>query len=776
MRCRVLVFIDCSVSCNDGAFRMKATIRTSIVVLCYNGLEETTRPCLDSIIANTPVGSYELIVVDNASADGTAQYLQSFAAQHAHVRIQLNDTNKGYAGGNNDGIKLAQGQYIVLLNNDTLVPSGWLNSLLKLFNEQPDVGLVGPVTNSAGNEQRIELKGLNEKNFEEIAAAYVERQKEVWFTTEKLGFFCVAMRRTLPEKIGYLDEKFGIGMFEDDDYCIRAKKAGFTLAVVEDCFVYHKGSVSFSKLSVESYRAQFEKNKAYFREKHGIEWTLTDIAFSYWGKFDQDLSAYVKNNKNVSAEIERISIRHENFKHLLVQIHRVELASVPSNIRAASSHPVATRAKWQTRRQNFMRNMVQGTYAEKYRYLRTLSGRMLHRVSQKQEMQVPRAVFYKLNAIRETLNGRKLIVFPASVDFHYMTQRPQHLARAFAEAGYVVIYGTLNHQVDKVDITEQVAINLYLLNEHHFPFLSHIFKPEETTYYCLWPNNVKHLEYLPYSYLLYDYMDELSLLDLPSSELERDHQKMLNQADLVTVSADRLMSQLPKHILPKALLLNNAVSHEFIDAVNAYDINSRDLEPLGSHPILGYYGAIAEWVDFDLIERLAKELPDSKIVLIGPVTEGVSTRVAHILWNHSNVVVLPPCKQLELIPFLKRFDVCMIPFIKNDVTDAVSPVKLFEYFSAGKPVVTTNLAECVKYAPVHIANDHRQFVDLVRNILSGTSKKMDVDEQQLASDNTWTNRVQQIRSKMQSKDALPETPLPDVGHNELAVELQSHHK
>ena len=129
----------------------------SIVVLCYNGLEETTRPCMESIIANTPEGRYELIVVDNASADGTADYLKTFAARHENVRLLLNETNRGYAGGNNDGIKLAQGQYIVLLNNDTLVPGGWLEKLLKLFNEQSDVGLVGPVTNAAGNEQRIEL-------------------------------------------------------------------------------------------------------------------------------------------------------------------------------------------------------------------------------------------------------------------------------------------------------------------------------------------------------------------------------------------------------------------------------------------------------------------------------------------------------------------------------------------------------------------------------------------------------------------------------------------
>ncbi len=244
-------------------------IRASIVVLCYNGLEETTRPCLESIIKNTPADSYELIVVDNASADGTAGYLKTFAAQHTHVRLQLNDTNKGYAGGNNDGIKLAQGQYIVLLNNDTLVPEGWLDRLLKLFNEQPGVGLVGPVTNSAGNEQCIELDGLNEKNFEEIASAYVERQKGAWFITEKLGFFCVAMRHTLPEKIGYLDEKFGIGMFEDDDYCVRAMAAGFKLRVALDSFVRHDSGATLGR--GQAFADAMTNGWAVFSRKWGAE-------------------------------------------------------------------------------------------------------------------------------------------------------------------------------------------------------------------------------------------------------------------------------------------------------------------------------------------------------------------------------------------------------------------------------------------------------------------------------------------------------------------------
>ncbi len=757
MKCPAPSFIVYLDFFNDGAFRMTTLSRASIIVLCYNGLEETTRPCLESIIANTPIDSYELIIVDNASSDGTPDYLKTLVAQHAHVSIQLNDSNKGYSGGNNDGMKLARGQYIILLNNDTLVPVGWLDKLLGLFSKQANVGLVGPVTNSAGNEQRVGLVGLNEQNYEDIAAAYTNRQQGLWFATERLGFFCVAMRREVLGKVGYLDENFGIGMFEDDDYCVRVKKAGFTLAVVEDCFVYHKGSVSFSKLDTEHYRELFDKNKAYFRKKHRLEWTLTDIALSYWKKFDKDLLAYVRNNQNMTSEIERMLIRFENFKHVLLQIHQVELASVPANIRGAASHKMVARTKWQGRWQHFKRNIIHGTYTEKWHYVRALRQRVLHRDPHEQIMlvqpviQIPEDVCLQLTAIREELDGRPLMIFPATVDYHYMTQRPQHLARAFAASGYVVIYGTLNRQMDKVAVSERAADNLYLLNEYYFQFLSQVFIPKESIYYCLWPNNIKHLDYLPYSYLLYDYMDDLSLLDLPAGELAHDHKVMLNQADLVTVSAGRLMAQLPEHILPKALLVNNAVSQEFIEVSNAYELNVKSLTNLGDRPILGYYGAIAEWLDFDLIESLAQALHDVRIVLIGPVSEKVSKQVADLLWNHSNIVVLPTCKQLELIPFLHRFDVCLIPFIKNTVTEAVSPVKLFEYFSAGKPVVSTNLPECNNYAPVRIAQDHHQFIAIVRAILIETSIKIDETAQHIALNNTWSQRIQQIESVMKAR-------------------------
>jgi GT2 family glycosyltransferase len=294
----------------------------SIVVLCFNGLEEATKPCLQSIIANTTINTYELIIVDNASTDGTSEYLENFVKQFSNVRINLNNINKGYAGGNNDGLKIARGDYIVLLNNDTLVPNGWLEKLIKIFHQEQEVGLVGPVTNSAGNEQCIEIKGLNENNFEEITFNYIKNQRNLWFTTDKLGFFCVAIRRSVLEKIGYLDEKFGIGMFEDDDYCVRAKNAGFSLAIVEDCFVYHKGSYSFKKLAIADYVENFNKNRSYFFEKHNLLWTYTDIALATWAKIEMDLKFIVTKNENLN--IEPILVRLNNMRNSLLQLKEME--------------------------------------------------------------------------------------------------------------------------------------------------------------------------------------------------------------------------------------------------------------------------------------------------------------------------------------------------------------------------------------------------------------------------------------------------------------------
>jgi GT2 family glycosyltransferase len=355
----------------------------SIIVLCYNGLQEATIPCVESILRNTPHDRYELIIVDNASTDGTQNYLRQLAITQHQIKLCLNKTNRGFAGGNNDGIRLAKGAFLVLLNNDTLVPPGWSNALINLLIGRKDVGLVGPVTNSAGNEQRVDLSGLNERNFAAIAKGYTDRQQGVWFTTERLGFFCVAMRRTLVQSVGFLDEQFGIGMFEDDDFCLRVKKAGYKLAVVEDSFVYHKGSVSFCKLAAAEYRVLFERNKSYFFTKHGVNWTFSEIAFMYWEKFHGDFQA-IKATCQIDPALERILTRWENFRHLLVQIHQAESQAKPNNY-DLRPNSIAKKFQLAVYWNNFKRSMLCGSNFERLRYLRRVSRALVNKFSYHQK-------------------------------------------------------------------------------------------------------------------------------------------------------------------------------------------------------------------------------------------------------------------------------------------------------------------------------------------------------------------------------------------------------
>ena len=244
----------------------------SIVVLCYNQLDYT-KQCVESILSNTAYPRYELVLVDNNSTDGTAEYLREIEREYGNVRIVLNRTNRGFAGGNNDGIKVSKGDYLVLLNNDTIVTRGWLTNLVKRFRESK-VGLVGPVTNSIGNEAMVDLGYKKEIGKMPLAAyAYTsEHMGENYPNSGVLAMFCLMFSRALLEKIGPLDENYGVGMFEDDDYCTAARKARYDIVLAEDVFVHHYGSVSFNKLEDETYRLLFEKNKAYFEGKWGQKW------------------------------------------------------------------------------------------------------------------------------------------------------------------------------------------------------------------------------------------------------------------------------------------------------------------------------------------------------------------------------------------------------------------------------------------------------------------------------------------------------------------------
>jgi GT2 family glycosyltransferase/glycosyltransferase involved in cell wall biosynthesis len=240
----------------------------SVVVLAYNNLD-FTRACLHSIETLSDWPDLEVIVVDNASTDGTRAFLAEWEAGGAGRRAILNDDNLGFAAGNNVGLAAARGDYLILLNNDTYVTPGWVATMVRHLARNPDIGLLGPVTNNIGNEARIEIQYADMDGMRRNAAMYTRRHMGELFDIHTAAFFCVAMPRSTYELVGGLDEAFGIGFFEDDDYCRRVQAAGLRVACAEDVFIHHHLSASFDALKAERKKELFERNKAIYEAKWG---------------------------------------------------------------------------------------------------------------------------------------------------------------------------------------------------------------------------------------------------------------------------------------------------------------------------------------------------------------------------------------------------------------------------------------------------------------------------------------------------------------------------
>lgn len=243
----------------------------SVVVVTCDGLT-FTRLCLESLLANTGDSDFELIVVDNGSGDGTPAYLTRLAERDARVRVLLNGRNMGFAPACNQGLGLAGGEHLVLLNNDTMVPPGWLSRLLPHL-RNPGVGLVGPVTNRIGNEAEIETDYRTWGEFLELARRRADAHEGDWLEVGTPAMFCLAMRRQTYLRLGPLDERYEVGLLEDDDYAERARGAGYQLRCVEDALVHHFGEASFGKLVAGGeYARILRANQRRYAEKWGHEW------------------------------------------------------------------------------------------------------------------------------------------------------------------------------------------------------------------------------------------------------------------------------------------------------------------------------------------------------------------------------------------------------------------------------------------------------------------------------------------------------------------------
>jgi GT2 family glycosyltransferase len=245
------------------------SLELSIVIPCFNGVEYTAM-CLASIARHTPE-PHEVILVDNGSTDGTGDY---FAGTHeGEGALIRNARNEGFGVACNQGIAAAGGRRVMVLNNDTLVTPGWFAAMNDALERDPSIGVAVPRSNHVGGLQLLEDIGYESAPSPELDAFGARRNGELTGegrAVSRVTGLCMTFRREVLETVGGFDPVFRLGNFEDDDYSLRTRLAGYALWICDDSYIHHFGHRTFATLP-EAYRDLLEENGRRFQAKWDIK-------------------------------------------------------------------------------------------------------------------------------------------------------------------------------------------------------------------------------------------------------------------------------------------------------------------------------------------------------------------------------------------------------------------------------------------------------------------------------------------------------------------------
>lgn len=248
--------------------------KAAIVILSYNLLDMTEK-CIESIRRTTPESAREIIVVDNASADGSVEWLK----KQSDIKLLCNSENQGFPKGCNQGIALAEkNSDIFLLNNDTVMTDNALFWLRMGLYENEQNGSTGCVSNFVSNNQTIIENGKTEKEYHDFAARVNVPMRKPYLNKVYLVGFALLIKRTVLDATGMLDERFSPGNFEDNDICMRISLAGYRNVLCKNSFIIHWGSKSFGK-EPQKYNSLMQRNQDAFFKK----WSLIGLEpVAYW--------------------------------------------------------------------------------------------------------------------------------------------------------------------------------------------------------------------------------------------------------------------------------------------------------------------------------------------------------------------------------------------------------------------------------------------------------------------------------------------------------------
>ena len=357
-----------------------------------------------------------------------------------------------------------------------------------------------------------------------------------------------------------------------------------------------------------------------------------------------------------------------------------------------------------------------------------------------------------------------VFLFPRpSVPWGYMFQRPQQMARSLRKLGYPVAYA--------VDPSFD-----YLPDSNVKPILT---LPDGTILFAeddsagavrgvgaelicwqYWPHQAKYVSRLARSVRrIYDCVDDLSCFSQYPG-IRQDHEEAMRSADLVLATSDDLLRRISKQRKDVLQVPNGAWYDDF---AHPQSVDWPELDELRAQysVIVGYYGALAEWIDWNLLDALVARRRDWAFVFVGELVGHDAVRSderGRALANGANVRLWPRQPYERLGYLLSKFDVAIVPFVLNDLTHAVSPIKLFEYMAGGKPVISTPLRECKKYSAIRFASNADEFIAAVEwSISAGRSPEHRAALQACGAKHSWLARAEAVVAELKNRGILPAT-------------------
>lgn len=358
----------------------------------------------------------------------------------------------------------------------------------------------------------------------------------------------------------------------------------------------------------------------------------------------------------------------------------------------------------------------------------------------------------------------RIIIWQSSFGWNVpLFQRPQHISKNFAKNNCLVLY-EVTTVTDKVKTLQKKQDNLYLVNFNNkslkkiiFQELEKINIPKYIQFYST--DSTISLEelkrYIEEGYkIIYEYVDDINPLIVGTKELpinikdKYDYMQKDKEDIFVVVTADEIEKDvIAKRGTEKLVFACNGVDYEHFNNTQKDFKYEKSFEEIikQKKPIIGYYGAIASWFDYEIIKELAQKRPDYNIVLFGIKYDATFDKSN--LDKYTNIYFLGSKGYNELPYYAKYFSVCTIPFLINEITQATSPLKLFEYMALEKPIVTTDMKECRKYKSVMIAKNSKDFINLIDKAIALNSKDNKEYFETLkkeALENTWEAKAKTI--------------------------------